>query len=231
MFRHLRKISKPRRGFKNEIWLQIQERSGFSSPRLARPLIFQPAFLALILFLLGSFAAGAYAYTSSDVLEDHPLYPIKKTMEDVEVRLARSPENQVKVRARLATRRLREIERLAKKKQVVRAQTLEKLEKELDDAENILPMIKNPEKQERVRNLLGEIRVKKIQRIERALQDKQIKNPEVLEKYAQKHSRSRLEDVSAEDKINKREIFEERSKIFLKENRDLNSKKEYEERK
>lgn len=183
MINHLKKLSKPRRGLKKEIWLKLRQESGIALPRFSRPLVFQPAFLALVLFLLGSFGAGAYAYESPNVVEDHLLYPIKQGVEKLELRLARSQEKQSAVKLKLVERRLREAEFRAAKKQVLEERFLDKIENEIQAVDQLLADVPNPEKRAELRNHLEGIRVNRIQRVEKLIQDKKIKNEAVIKNY------------------------------------------------
>lgn len=231
MFKQLLKISRPRRNLKNEIWLKLRQESGLALPRFSRPLVFQPAFLALILFLLGSFGAGAYAYTSPEVIEDHPLYPIKQGVEKLELRLARSQEKQATVKLKLVERRLREAEFRAAKKQVLEERFLDKIENEIQGVDQLLADVSNPEKRAELSNLLEGIRVNRIQRVEKLLQDKRIRNPEVIKNFLEQRAakeeerkiqiQNKLQMIDKIQEINKerREIKQElRNKIKLNNN-------------
>lgn len=63
--------------------------------------------MALIVFV-GLSSTGVYAYSSDKVNRQNPLYPIKRTLENIEKTAFRGPAAQSSFQAKLATRRLAE---------------------------------------------------------------------------------------------------------------------------
>lgn len=161
MFIKLWWFSKPRRKLREKIWLRLQRESGLTVPCFSRPLILQPAFLVLILVLVGGFSTGVYAYESPAVQEGHILQPIKRGLEIVQVRLARAPEVQARVRLQLAERRLREVE-YKKRRGQFNEKAFNQVGAELDQAEQLVPTIKNQIKRQAISNHLERVRVLRI---------------------------------------------------------------------
>lgn len=158
MFRNLLKISAPKRGLKEDIWKKIQAQSGYASAPLLRPLIFQPAFLVLLLVLFSGFGTGVYAHQSPAVQEGHILQPIKRGLETIQVRLARAPEAQARIRLQLAERRLKEVE-YKKGQGQFNERTFNQVSIEIRQAEQLVPTIKNLKKREALSNHLDRVRV------------------------------------------------------------------------
>lgn len=70
----------------------------------ARFLKWSFAVVAAAVFM-GGLSTGAYAYTSPEVTEGHPLYPLKRKIEAAEGKLYRAPERKARFEARQAERR------------------------------------------------------------------------------------------------------------------------------
>ncbi len=66
-------------------------------------------------FVLLASGTGAYAYTSDEVLPNHPLYGLREGIEQVETKLAVSPERKTKIRIKHLQRRLEEARKLQRK--------------------------------------------------------------------------------------------------------------------
>ncbi len=154
-------LSSPRRGLKEEIWKKLQPEDGYALPRLTRPLIFQPVFLILTLVLLSGFGTGVYAHQSPAVQQGHPLNSIKHSLEAVQVRLARSPEAQAQARLGLAKKRLREIEH-QRKRGVINPRGFNQADIEIEQARELLPLIKNEKKRQAISNHLDQVRVLRV---------------------------------------------------------------------
>ncbi len=86
--------------------------------------------------LAGSVGTGAYAYTSPDVTEGHPLYPLKQTIEKVEEKTQSSPEAKAQFYLKQLARREAEKKVLERKQK----QT-QKLEDQMDRVENKLETV------------------------------------------------------------------------------------------
>lgn len=79
------------------------------SPRLA------VAFLVLI-FLFTTLSVPVYAYTSNSVTSEHFLYPVKQTVEKIELGLSLSPESKAETLVKISNHRLDEAVVLSNKK-------------------------------------------------------------------------------------------------------------------
>lgn len=104
----LRKRSKPSKEFKKELWSELSVAWGREYPRMSifwRRAIAVPM-AAIVLFV--TMGTGVYAYSSPEVTEDTPLYPVKRGIESVEERFHRSSQSRSKFHARMAERRIAE---------------------------------------------------------------------------------------------------------------------------
>lgn len=88
--------------------------------------------LAGMTLLFGSTAA--YAYTSDDVLPDHPLYPLRETIEQAEDALAPTPQIRAAVRLNLVQRKLKERLLLDAKQKPVTREQVQKFVKNVEAA-------------------------------------------------------------------------------------------------
>lgn len=111
--RQLKKLSQQGRSskaFRDTLWLRLSaeyaclyQEASLCSHRFR----FAAASLsALIIFF--TMGTGVYAYESEDVVDGHPLYFVKSSIESVEERLARTPEARAEFHLRMMARRLGE---------------------------------------------------------------------------------------------------------------------------
>jgi hypothetical protein len=91
---------------------------------------------------------GVYAYTSDDVLPDHPLYPIRETIERVEEAATFTKARNVQVKLKNLQRKIHEQELIVKKNKPVSQAQMEKFMNKIDMALDLAGKL--PEK-ERVR--------------------------------------------------------------------------------
>ena len=97
---------------------------GLKSPR------FRLAAVSLVLLALVIYIPS-YSYASASVTEGHWLYPIKHTIETVEINLQTTPEDQAVVNAKMAERRLEEAAYLAERTGSQEAQVADTIKKAL----------------------------------------------------------------------------------------------------
>lgn len=109
----------------------------FAPPRVVNfAYRFAAAGSALVLSL--GLGTTAYAYSSDDVTPEHPLYPVRSAVENVEEAVAVTPTLKQAVQKQLVQRRLREVQVLETKKASLprnaeEAKTLERVESVLKD--------------------------------------------------------------------------------------------------
>lgn len=102
--------------------------------------------------LIGS-GTGVYAYTSNDVLLDHPLYGLRTTIEKVETKLARTPEQRSQIRVKHLARRVKEQSLLQAQHKEVPKTLIQDIEKKIDsqiDEDGRLPEKTQDEMDEQV---------------------------------------------------------------------------------
>lgn len=114
----IKQTASPSRRFRAALWQKLEQEIG-GAPKIffwQMPVI-RYAAVALSLVLALGLGTGVYAYSSPEVNEAHPLYGLKKEIENIEERVvARTPERQAAFQAKQMQRRLAEIERLQAKK-------------------------------------------------------------------------------------------------------------------
>lgn len=81
---------------------------------------------ACIITVLGS-GTGAYAYTSDEVVPDHPLYGMRQTIENVEMKLATTEEAKTHVEMKQLNRRIKEAQKLRALNRPLQAAKLEQM--------------------------------------------------------------------------------------------------------
>lgn len=115
----LSKAAAPRPEFEQALRLKLEERGALLHIDRTRAgwsgLSFRVAgVMACFVLIFGSVTA-AYAYTSDEVLPEHPLYPLRQSVEDLEETLAVTPKLRERVERRHIARKVREIEILNKR--------------------------------------------------------------------------------------------------------------------
>ena len=114
----------------------------------------------MALSLVGS-ATGVYAYTSDDVLPDHPLYGLRQTIEHVEETVAVTPQLKQSVQQKHLERRKKEQKIVNAKKRTALKTELKKVKQDLDldDATgtHILPETTKQELKEKAQALKKQI--------------------------------------------------------------------------
>jgi uncharacterized protein DUF5667 len=101
----------------------------------------------LMVSLIGS-GTGVYAYSSDDVLPEHPLYRVRQAIEQVEERTAVSPQKKAIVQLRRLKRRLQEQRLMKAKNRRVSKQLVQDFEERLDhviETNGILPPVERDE--------------------------------------------------------------------------------------
>ncbi len=115
--KRLSQTATPSREFALRLQSTLRERGAFASPRPVPRSSFGLASLrfagvALCLVVLLGTGTGAYAYTSDEVLPDHPLYPVRQSIENTEEVLAITPAWKERVRKKHLARKHKEIQRM-----------------------------------------------------------------------------------------------------------------------
>ncbi|MBI5793662.1 hypothetical protein HZA87_01050 [Candidatus Uhrbacteria bacterium] len=106
----LARQGQPPKAFRDALWLKLSQERACVYPDIAfRPHGLRWSAVGLtalvVVFTMGT---GVYAYESPDVVEGHPLYVVKQTIESVEKGLARTPEARAEFHSRMMARRLEE---------------------------------------------------------------------------------------------------------------------------
>jgi ribonuclease P protein component len=91
---------------------------------------FATAACAIVLLLSGG--TSAYAYSSDEVLPDHPLYGLRETVESVEEKVAITQDSKQAVQRKLLQRRLKEIRSMRQRKLQVAPTLVNKIQDRLE---------------------------------------------------------------------------------------------------
>lgn len=111
--RQLKRISRrarPSKAFRDALWLKLSAEhaclypeASLCSHRFRFAAVGLSAFI--VVFTMGT---GVYAYESEEVVDGHPLYFVKSSIESVEENLARTPEARAEFHSRMMARRISE---------------------------------------------------------------------------------------------------------------------------
>ncbi len=116
---------------------------------------FATAGMAAVLVIFGT-GTSVYAYSSPDVSDGHPLYPIKHGMEQLQERFAATSDQRAEFHADMMQRRMAEAERLDQTKEQI-PKILESAASELDLSVNELKAdLRDPEQRKEVIDRLSE---------------------------------------------------------------------------
>lgn len=146
----MRREAAPTEEFKAELLTRIM---GAPAPRS----VFRFAAVGVASFtLVFGMGTGVYAYESPDVVDGHPLYPIKQGMETVEGRFAETPDQRAEFHLKMMRRRVTEAERLDAQREKI-TEILESATEELELSANELDdPTRDPARREKILNGLSE---------------------------------------------------------------------------
>lgn len=102
------------------------------APQRAPMMIWRMASATLAIVLLLSGGTSAYAYSSDEVLPDHPLYGLRETVESVEEKVAITQDSKQAVQRKLLQRRLKEIQIMRQRKLQVAPVMVNKIQDRLE---------------------------------------------------------------------------------------------------
>ncbi len=183
--------------FKKELWCDLSSRWQqvyHTDLNWYQTFSFRMAVSGLIVIIvLGGFGTGAYAYTSSEVTSDNILYPVKKSLENIEGLTKITPQAKAKFYLKTIEKREKEKKILEKRKQAVVQIVIENTEKQIEQIEEKLIKInKDISKDDKVKTKVE----KQIEKRQERLQEK-IKKIEEREKNK---GRNNVFDQSSEEK-------------------------------
>ena len=122
---------------------------------------------------------GVYAQGNPAVNETHPLYPIKRSIENMREIVALTPKKQAEVKMDKAEERLRETERLSEKN-IVAKQALKDANDDVREAIKLSRKIVKDEDSERVVRKIDKLDAKRAEKIEKMLAKKNGKMKEAV---------------------------------------------------
>lgn len=107
------KASFPRRVFRRNLWARLDAVLPPITRKERAVLVFRRVAIGVVSILpVLFFGTSAYAYSSNDVTEGTVLYPVKRSIERVEMRFVSSEEGRAAFHAKMYERRINEIEKL-----------------------------------------------------------------------------------------------------------------------
>jgi hypothetical protein len=149
--RQLKKLSqqgRPSKMFREALWLKLSAEYACLYPQVSicsHRFRFAAAGLSalIIVFTMGT---GVYAYESEEVVDGHPLYFVKSSIESVEEGFARTPEARAEFHSRMMARRISEGEhRLSRQPERVE-ESLEAAADQLEQTVQVFaPDVQDPE--------------------------------------------------------------------------------------
>lgn len=119
----LREASAPHSDFRERLLCQLVPRKAFHWPRAV-------AFPVAVVALFFGTGIGAYAYASPEVTDQHPFYPVKRGLEQIQAVVQFSDDAQADFHARMMERRLQEAEVLLRLR-AMQDQQVQAMEQEL----------------------------------------------------------------------------------------------------
>lgn len=145
--KHLSKTGLPSKAFRDALWLKLSADRACLYPEASvcsHRFRFAAAGLSalVVVFTMGT---GVYAYESPDVVDGHPLYFVKSSLESVEEGLARTPEARAEFHSRMMSRRLEEGEHHLSRRSEQVEQSLEAAADQLEQTvEEFAPRVQDP---------------------------------------------------------------------------------------
>ncbi|MCR4256761.1 MAG: DUF5667 domain-containing protein, partial [Candidatus Uhrbacteria bacterium] len=101
---------------------------------------FSPAWrmaaVACSVVLLFGVGTSSYAYASENVLPDHPLYPLRESVEAAEERLVFHPVAKAAIQQKHLERKLQEVRRMREHRSQIEDRLLERVERALESGLN-----------------------------------------------------------------------------------------------
>jgi hypothetical protein len=128
----IRKRAEPRRDFEVALRKELVPRTTHYALRTT---FLHPAVLATSLVMVLGAGTATYAYTSDDVLPDHPLYPVRVGLEQVEEAVATTPDVLARVEVKHAERRAKEVQKLNDTHKQITIAQVDNMNQSLDKAE------------------------------------------------------------------------------------------------
>lgn len=126
--KRLSRLAEPRAAFQRAL------RKEFVVPRPWFVAVLKPAFATVSIVTMLGAGTATYAYTSDDVLPDHPLYPIREQVERVEEAIAFTPTKRAAIQLKRVKRRVHELEIMAVKRKVIQPAHVDKFTTDFDNA-------------------------------------------------------------------------------------------------
>lgn len=162
----------PSRAFKDQLFAKMEPVVSYREHAFR----FAAAGIASLIVVFGT-GTSVYAYSSPDVSDGHPLYPIKHGIEQVQERLARNPDQRAAFHADMMGRRMAEAERLDQTKEQI-PKILESAASELDlSVDELKADLRDPEQRKELLDQLSETNERYAEVLSRVPKDRPSRRP------------------------------------------------------
>lgn len=168
------------------------------------------ASLACTSVVLGS-GTGVYAYTSDDVLPEHPLYGVREQIEQVETKLAFSDQAKTEVEMKHLKRRVNEAQKLRELRRPLQAAKIETL----------LQRVQSVSK--RVEQSSPEVKAKLDQSVHRLKQAQMDMMEKTEQATSAKEEKQKIHELLQQERA---QLREQRKELFQKRREELREKRE-----
>lgn len=150
ILRSVRRATRPRVAFRRALDARLASEMSQKGVRVGFWASLRPQTLALPLTIIGLIVlcgTGSYAYASETVVDGHPLYGLRRTVEQLEDLTVTNPQKKAELELRRVDRRLKEVERILRTRPALVAPTLRAVEDNLDNSVDAMTRL-SPERQE-----------------------------------------------------------------------------------
>lgn len=152
LLRSVRRATRPRAAFRRALDARIQSELSQKGAGVGFWAVLRPQTLALPLTVIGLIVlcgTGSYAYASETVVDGHPLYGLRRTVEQLEDLTATNPQKKAELELRRVDRRLKEAERILRTRPALVGPTLRAVEDVLDSSVDAMGRL-SPEQQDQL---------------------------------------------------------------------------------
>ncbi|OGL74121.1 hypothetical protein A3E39_03005 [Candidatus Uhrbacteria bacterium RIFCSPHIGHO2_12_FULL_60_25] len=219
--KRLSRLAEPRPAFQRAL------RKELVVPRPWFVAVLKPAFATVSIVTMLGAGTATYAYTSDDVVPDHPLYPIREQVERVEEAIAVTPAKKAAVKIKQLKKRVREMEIMAVKRKVIQQSHVQKFTTNFEQAVTTGEPLQNGERAtfDDALSAVEQKQARVLERVKERIPDEQVR--ERLEAVIEEETRivtERIEKLQEKRKLKfelqlkRKEAIEQRLPFKLEEN-------------
>ena len=211
ILKNLSQKAAPDSKYKKKLWLSLDTKAKDIDPGVKFGFFARPAFkyavvpvVIIFFFILGT---GAYAYQSTEVTVEHPLYSVKQGLENVEGRFKFSPEAKANFHLKMMNRRIEEAKKLGQNNQY-NNQTLKKIFQELDLSLGQTQEIEKTTKRQSLVEALGKTDEENLEHLEKLLEQLPTETQAEIEQMITEQTKNLEGKLESLDK-KERQLFEQ----------------------